>query len=137
MPFCSCALQSFSVPYVRMDAPMSGPPAGYLPFLVVFATKHTTFRFPELISLAHMFGVSDLKYNYDEGEVIPKDVKLERRGVTRQQPSDQSAQDAAAAHTKQDYEQLNPYVTVFLPSIAVAERIASRSVGIKCALFFQ
>ena len=114
-----------------MEPPARAPsPAGLLPFLVVFATKHATFRFPELRSLAHLNGVAELKYIYEEDDFIQKDVKLERKGVKRQLPSE-SGGDGPAAHTKQDYEQQNPYVTVFLPSVECALRIAARSVAIK------
>jgi hypothetical protein len=126
-----------------MDAPFASAPAGFLPFLVVFATKHSTFRFPELRSLAFMFGVPDLKFVYDDDGFIQKDVKLERKGVKRQLPSAEASSaanidDSTTAHTKQDYEQQNPYVIVYLPSVDVAQRLASRSVGIKyeCNLRF-
>lgn len=118
-----------------MEAPPAAQaPPGTAPFLVVFATKHSTFRFPELRALAQLCGVADLQYVYDEEEVVQKDEKLQRKGVKRQLPSEgaERGADVPVAHTKQDYEQLNPYVTVFLPSVDVALRIAARSVAIKC-----
>lgn len=127
--------------FTLMEAPppVAVAPSDFMTFVVVFASKHTTFRLPELCALAHLNGVRDLKYIYEDDEQELVAGKLERYGLGREQPSPISESGAVAdaaplsVHSKQDYEQANPFMTVFLPSIGVAERIASRSVSMKCA----
>ena len=85
-------------------------------YLVVFASTHTTFRFPELQSLALLNGIPDLKYIYEEDEIVVKDGKLEKKGHKRvlespskegekEEAGDQAGAGGVRAASKQDYEQ--------------------------------